>query len=252
MKKQLTGSSSKSTVATPHVNTSSIPSQAVQTPASTVSALAGADTLGTSESSDGQPQGQQGSTLAPPKGFQLQILQMLQGVQSVLPAGSALVTVDGPMSQATMVSELQQMAQAYQAVEDQAVVEKQVRQQLEASLPQFHQEFTAMKNALIGFFKPGSPLLVKFGFKVRAPARPLTAAQKVVKVVKGLATRKLRGTLGPRQKQAVKFSGQVTVGSTLTPNPAPAPAATVPAVAPPAAAAPVVPSATGSPVPKTS
>jgi hypothetical protein len=60
-----------------------------------------------------------------------------------------------------------------------------------------------LKRLVIGAFREDSPRLSHFGFT--APLKvTLTEAQKVTAVAKRAATRKARGTLGPKAKLAIK------------------------------------------------
>ena len=187
-----------------------------------------------------------GAIASAPKGFRLSVQQMLQGVQTVLPAGSSLPAASGAVSQATMVSQMQAVLQAYQAVSDGEVQLQETRGTFSAQLSTFHQQYTVLKNLLIGYFGAGSPQLAKFGLKPRAKARTLTPEQQVARKVRSKATRELRGTLGSREKQAVVFNGTVSVSATPVPAAGAATgSATTPAAVPAAsvapAAAPVVP-----------
>jgi hypothetical protein len=111
-----------------------------------------------------------------------------------------------------------------------------------------------IKNLVIACWGPSSPKLADFGFKP-VTRTPLTSAQKVARAAKADATRKARGTLGRKQKAAIKgvvpaaptepATAPVSAPATApTPAPAPAPqapAATTPAVAAPAANAAATP-----------
>jgi hypothetical protein len=60
-----------------------------------------------------------------------------------------------------------------------------------------------LKNLVIATFGSNSPKLADFGFKATVRT-PLTPAQKVERAAKALATRKARGTLGKKQKEAIQ------------------------------------------------
>jgi hypothetical protein len=86
----------------------------------------------------------------------------------------------------------------------------------------------ALRQYAINAFGQNSPTLADFGFTPPKKAT-LTPEQKAVRTAKALATRKARGTLGKKQKSAIK--GTVPTTAPATP-PAAAP--------PPATAAPIV------------
>ena len=94
-----------------------------------------------------------------------------------------------------------------------------------------------LRQYVINAFGEDSPVLADFGF---APTKKtsLTPAQLVARGQKAAATRKARGTLGPKQKKAIKGTVEVPVSqapsTTLAPPapPAQANAATATPVAP--------------------
>ncbi|HEY8087672.1 MAG TPA: hypothetical protein VIF09_07505 [Polyangiaceae bacterium] len=68
--------------------------------------------------------------------------------------------------------------------------------------------------------------LAAFGLATKKARTPLTAEQVAAKVAKMDATRKARGTMGPKQKKAVKggVTGVVVTPVTTPPHPSPQPA----------------------------
>ncbi len=97
---------------------------------------------------------------------------------------------------------------------------KQERLALKAALPGAHQLMVNLKAFLVSFLGKGNPSLAAFGI-VEKPRRKLTPAEKAASAAKALATRELRGTLGKRAKQRVKFTGQVEVQTVMKPSGAP-------------------------------
>jgi hypothetical protein len=61
-----------------------------------------------------------------------------------------------------------------------------------------------LKAVLAGALGSDNQLLVQWGFKVTKPKKPLTAEQKVLRAAKAKLTRQKRGTLGRKQKAAIK------------------------------------------------
>jgi hypothetical protein len=68
-----------------------------------------------------------------------------------------------------------------------------------------------LKGALVGFLGHDSEDLTKFGFKPTKPKKPLTSEQKAIKAAKAKLTRQKRGTLGKKQKAAIKETANPTV-----------------------------------------
>ena len=124
-------------------------------------------------------------TAVPPKGFQEDLQQMLQGFQKFLPVGSVLALYPA-------------IATAKQAT-SQAVAT------LHAAVPGAHALRLALKDALIGFYGRGSPSLAEFGVAPKTRAKP-SALQSAVAAAKGMQTRQTNGTLGKRQKATLALA----------------------------------------------
>jgi len=107
---------------------------------------------------------------------------------------------------------------------------KSSRLPLQAALPGLHQYVVALKAALVGYFGKGNPALAAFGISASKP-KQLTAAQKTARAAKAAETRKQRGTLGKRQKEQVKFQGQIEVQANVAGTPVSGGNATSPASA---------------------
>ena len=135
---------------------------------------------------------------------------MLQGVQTVLPAGLSVTTVSGALTQASMVAQLQSMLQTYQAVADVRIQLKAALQQVDSQESTWRQELTQMKAAIVTFFGASSPQLVKFGLTPKA-TKVLTTVQKLERDARSAQTRILRGTTSKKAKQALQFTGPITV-----------------------------------------
>ncbi len=140
---------------------------------------------------------------------------MLQGMQTVLPTGSAVSTVNGSLTQASMVSDLQSMMQAYQIVDDEDVALKEARRSLKASQAGYREEYLRLKAVITAFFGASSPQLAKFGLKPKGKAKPLTVPQKLARTVRANKTREIRGTLGSVAKLGKKYTGPVNITTDL-------------------------------------
>jgi hypothetical protein len=102
-----------------------------------------------------------------------------------------------------------------------------------AAIPQAQQLAAELKGVLTGFFHAGNPQLSTFGLKVKKPPKPRTTASKAAAAVASAETRKIRGTLGRRQRLALRFTGEVAPAKVADPTP-PSTEAPTPPYAPPA------------------
>jgi len=177
----------------------------------------------TNNSSSGAPVTTGGtfSVSAAPKGFRQKVSQMIAGLQAVIPDGSSVTVGGQAVAKADLVTEMTQIISAYQAIEAAATATKGVRSQLSAQLPGFQKQYLELKDGLVSSLGRGSPQLAQFGITAAKTAKPLTPAQKVVRAQKALNTRAMRHTMGPRQKAAVQYTGnvQVSVSSVPATNP---------------------------------
>ncbi len=160
------------------------------------------------------------------KGLRNSLQQLLQGFQAVVPDGSSLPVGSGTEAKADIVAELTQVLSVYANAEAQQMVAKTARTQVQNARGTDHDLFTKLKDAVVAYFGKGNPLLMQFGIKPRAKARPLTPEQLVLRAAKVRGTRAARHTMGARQKAAVKSDGKlvVTVSAVTPGDPTVAPA----------------------------
>jgi hypothetical protein len=223
----------------------STPSVSVAGAVSTPSSVSGVSNTGVSSAGGGTVGGTATAGVAvplkqPSKAFRKEITTVANGIGTQLPSGSAIVVNGQSISQASILTTLQAVLALYGNVDTTVQAEKSSRLVLQAALPVAHQFLVALKAALVGYFGKGNPALVAFGYSASKP-RQLTAEQITARTAKAKATRELRGTLGSRQKLAVKFQGQVQVQTSLSGtqtgggNPSPAGSSSAGATATPAA-----------------
>jgi hypothetical protein len=142
-----------------------------------------------------------------------------------LPTGVTTLLIDGkPVPVTEVVSELATFQSSYEAVrakrlELQALV--QARRELDPELKAF---LPKLKTALQAVLGVGSVALAEFGFHPAKTPAPLTGEQIVARKAKAAATRRKRGTLGRRQKAAIRETATPVVTATF-PDAPPAPAA---------------------------
>jgi hypothetical protein len=180
------------------------------------SSLAATSNSGTAVSTTPAP------SVAPKGGFILNLLQLMQGLQKLLPDGSSLGTVDGPLTKSDMVTQLQSWIALYEAISPQETALANARSAYKAELPDARAYFAQVKLALQAFYSPTNPTLAQFGIKPRGP-RAKSALKTAAKVVRTLQTRRIRGTLGPKARKEAPKSGPVTLGNTSGTSPASTP-----------------------------
>ena len=180
----------------------------------------------------------------------LKVQSALDGVQEVLPAGTALMINKQSVTQAQLVTQLSGYLPNLKAVADakaayaQTVITRRADEQVV-------REFLAqLRLALVAYLGVGSPDLAKFGMSAKKRA-PQDGQTSVLAAAKRTLTRQKRGTLGKTEKASIKAIGtpQVSLGASGV-QIAPA-AVDQPAVAPAdSSSTPVTPGATGTPAAK--
>jgi hypothetical protein len=184
-----------------------------------------------------------------PGSFEASVLKAIAGVTQVIPATSSLVLNGSSVTQKQLLVQLQNIADEYQAVRDAKSAYTTALQAERSSVTADKEYMLQFHAAIVAYFGRQSPQLAQFGFTPTKPVK-VTGAESVSKAAKAAATRELRGTLGSREKQAVKATEtpDVTVSNgkvSVTPSTAPAtPAATASNTA--ATAAPAAPSVTAA------
>ncbi len=144
----------------------------------------------------------------PDHAFRAELEQIDDAVQKLIPSG-AIIPIGGQSpTREQVLAQLQPTLDLFTAVDAQVRATKLARLNLKGALPAAHQLVKSLKAALVNLLGPGNPELVSFGIKT-GHKKALTAEQKFLRAQKATKTRKVRGTLGSRQKQDVKFTGQL-------------------------------------------
>jgi len=134
--------------------------------------------------------------------FEKELQLMLLGVTKYLPQTSTLVVEKSPVTAAQMAARINGYLQTFADLRDR---KEQARQQLgvlRQQLPEAHAFYMGLKAALLAFFGRGSPELSQFGISVGS-RKPLTSEQKAIAHARAVNTRKVRNTLGRKQKLAL-------------------------------------------------
>ena|SRR5579871_6712762 len=140
-----------------------------------------------------------------------------------LKAGTSVAVLGTTYAVPDLIAKLESYQSAYAGVRDtrSALHELIVqRDQLEPEVVAF---LGSLKAAVVNLFGTDSPELEKFGFKPKKKRAPLTSEQAFARAAKAKATRVKRGTLGRKQKAALKFTGTPIVTVSLPSEP-PSPA----------------------------
>ncbi len=159
-----------------------------------------------------------GSGTKAKSGFRTEVTQVATGFGTQFPDGAAIAVNGASATKSQILNALAALLGLYAAVDTAASALKSARQALGAALPDGRQYLAALKAGLVAYFGKGNPALVAFGFSGKKP-RQLTSEQKLARKEKAANTRKLRGTLGSRLKQGVKFQGEVQVQVSSGPAP---------------------------------
>jgi hypothetical protein len=169
-----------------------------------------------------------------PKGFRQDLQQMLQGWQTVVPSGSAVMSSSGSLTQAAVLAKLQAYLGRYQDLDTDVTVARQARAAVASQEAEARQYYAELKLAVTNFLGPQSPMLVQFGISPRRVRRGLTSSQHAVQAAKAKATRALRGTIGAKKKATIKSGSMQFVEPVASPGQSIAPAGTaVASTAPP-------------------
>jgi hypothetical protein len=136
-----------------------------------------------------------------------------------LPADLALHVGQIPLSPDEIRADLAPLLALYLQLNALVAQTQKLRLQIEALTPATYQRVKSIKLALVNALGPGNPKLPTFGVAV-PKRRPLTAEEKFLKVQRSKRTRKVRNTLGPRQRQKQKYQGalQAAVVETAAPS----------------------------------
>jgi hypothetical protein len=129
----------------------------------------------------------------------------LSRLSASLPEGLALHQT--PLSRDEIRAGLAPLLDLYLQLAALVAQTQKLRLQIEALTPATYQRVKSIKIALVNALGPGHPELATFGIPV-PKRRPLTAQEKFLKSERSKRTRKVRNTLGWRQRQKLRFQGE--------------------------------------------
>ncbi len=125
-----------------------------------------------------------------------------------LPAGLALHVGQTPLSRDEIRAGLAPLLDLYLQLAALVAQTQKLRLQIEALTPATYQRVKSIKVALVNALGQGHPELSTFGIPV-PKRRPLNAHERFLKSERSKRTRKVRKTLGFRQRQQLKFQGEL-------------------------------------------
>jgi hypothetical protein len=154
------------------------------------------------------------------KGLELQSDTLLQGIMTKLPSGVTTLLMRGVATPvADVVKEGQGLVQPYKDSRNAHTVIRQFAQskpQIKAALKAFIADAKIAIAAVVG---ADNEAMTDFGFSLRKPAKKLTSEQNTLRAAKARLTRQKRGTLGKRQKAALKATETPNLSITFGPTP---------------------------------
>jgi hypothetical protein len=164
--------------------------------------------------------------------IQTQLEGLLAGLKLGLPTGVTL-TINGQSLDANAAATmLQQLLAPFDAVDTAKAEYEQALAVRDEAIPATKKTAGVVTQAVLAYCGGDTTKLTQFGIEPPKERRQLTSEEYVARAQKAAETRKLRGTLGKRQKEGVKSQSDVTVSTTSTlpgtpaPSPAPTPAPT--------------------------
>jgi len=154
------------------------------------------------------------------RGYELQLDTLITGLGTLSQTSS--FNVSGTMeTRDTLIQAFTQDLVPYQNVRSGRIEVQQSLAERNENQPASKKRFAAVRAAIIGALGVDNPDLAKFGFKPKKKAAKPTVDELVERVSRNQSTRKKRGTLGPKQKEAIH--GEAT--PLVPPPPVPPPPA---------------------------
>jgi hypothetical protein len=135
-------------------------------------------------------------------GYEKRLQALREGIRTAWPAGLTLQILERPVGPSETEQEIAATLQLFDDVHAAELVLKQKRLLLDAALPAAHTFTSALERGLAAWFGTGHPERARFGLSLGLRRSP-TGETRAVAHAKSLATRKLRFTLGARQKKAL-------------------------------------------------
>jgi len=141
-------------------------------------------------------------------GLELQLDKAVEGIDAAWPAGVDKLPLRGQWyTKEDFKAEVTATRKPWKDVRVAKAVVRQFTQDKPANEAKAKQLLADLKATMTTQFGGESETLSQFGFKPKAKRRALTSEQQTLANAKRLLTRKARGTLGKRQREAIKYDG---------------------------------------------
>ena len=173
--------------------------------------------------------------------FDQKLNQLINGVQTTLTSGQSFPINGQSYKQSTLLAALKEQAAPFDAAASAHEVLKKAVVDREAARPAATAFYKQVVAVLLAYYGADTATLAVFGIAPRKVKRQLTSQEKLAAATKAKATRAMRGTIGPKKKEAIKATGPVTITSSIGSS---APAPSTPVAAPVAVSQPSAPSST--------
>jgi hypothetical protein len=169
-------------------------------------------------------------------GTELRLDSAINGCANAFPPGFQTLPIRNvSYAQADINKKLVALDAPFKGARSAHATLRQFTQGKPQSVKDAEQFLSDLKSALSAALGADNQLLAQWGFKPTKARKPLTVEQKVMRAAKAKLTREKRGTLGSKQKSAIKVTanpdvliagtGATTVTSNETATPPPPPAA---------------------------
>jgi hypothetical protein len=158
-------------------------------------------------------------------GYEKRLRTLREGIQAAWPPGLSLQILQRSVGPAEAEQEIAGVLALFDDVHAAELALQQKRLLLDAALPAVHTFTSALERGLTAWYGSGHPDRAQFGLSLGL-RRAMTGETKVIAHGKALATRKLRFTMGSRQREALSAKEPSVVllgtdGRPLDPRPAP-------------------------------
>ena len=152
-----------------------------------------------------------------PKGIELRADTAIQGLQTALPPTLTQLTVGTVNYQIpALIKFVQDAEEPWKQVRAAHALIRQIIQARPVDYQNLLNILADLKTALATVLGRDSETLTKFGFIPAKRKKPLTTEQKALRAAKAKLTRQKRGTLGSKQKAAIKTTETPSV--TISPD----------------------------------
>jgi hypothetical protein len=145
-------------------------------------------------------------------GWELRLDTAASGVKNAFPATANEIILHGvPYTQPALLAEAQDVVAPWKAVRDAKAVIRAFAQNKKALVARARKFLGELQAGITVHTGLESEVLTEYGFKPKRRKKPLPVEKNAIRVAKAKLTRLRRGTKGKRQKEALKFTGQLQV-----------------------------------------